>query len=184
MGSVTTLPWGRPLTNADLEELRSSEDGHRYELIDGVLVVTPAPGHLHQRISVRMTVLLHAHVPADMELLTAPFDIRPSDDVTMQPDLLLARRSELTERELPAVPVLVVEILSPSTRHIDLGLKKARYEAAGCPHYWVVDPAEPSLTAWRLRDGAYRQVAHAVGEESAEISAPVVIRITPSALVE
>jgi Uma2 family endonuclease len=52
-----------------------------------------------------------------------------------------------------------VEVLSPTTRHLDLAFKRARYEAAGCPSYWVVDPLEPSIVCWELRDGRYEEVA-------------------------
>jgi hypothetical protein len=71
----------------------------------------------------------------------------------LPPDLLVARRTDTTERNLPMAPVLAIEVLSPSTRLIDLNLKRARYEAAGCSAYWVVDPELPALTAWEQRDG-------------------------------
>jgi Uma2 family endonuclease len=58
----------------------------------------------------------------------------------------IPRRSDLTDRDLPTAPLLAVEVLSASTRRIDLMLKRSRYEAAGCPSYWVVDPGEASLT--------------------------------------
>lgn len=184
METMTALPWGRPLTHEDFEEIRAVEDGHRYELVDGTLLVTPGPGWPHQRVSMRLLLLIHRQLPAGTELLHAPFDIRLGPATTLQPDLLVARVDDLTAKALPAAPLLAVEILSPSTRHIDLGLKKSRYEAAGCEHYWVVDPDEPSFTAWRLVDGSYREVAHAVGDQVASLTQPVDIRLVPLSLVE
>ena len=90
-----------------------------------------------------------------------------------QPDLLIAARSALTDRDLPVAPLLAIEVLSPSTRHFDLGIKRALYESAGCAAYWVLDPDEPSITVWELRDGQYAEVARAVGSESLRLHTPV-----------
>lgn len=101
----------------------------------------------------------------------------------MQPDLLVARRTDLTDRDLPAAPRLAVEVLSPSTRRLDLTLKLARFEAAGCPSYWVVDPLRPSLQAWELRDGTYAEVASVHGNETFEATQPFGLTVTPDRLV-
>jgi Uma2 family endonuclease len=80
-------------------------------------------------------------------------------------------------------PVLAVEILSPSTRRVDLRVKFDRHLRAGTPHCWIIDPDEPSLSAWRLRDGTYHQVAHGRGEEEISLAAPVKVRVRPVDLV-
>lgn len=175
------LPWGRALTAADLALM--PDDGHRYELVDGVLIVSPAPRWQHQRALRRLTVLLDAACPPDLELLTAPVDVVLADDTVLQPDLLIAPVDQFGERDLPGAPLLAVEVLSPSTARIDLTLKKARYEAAGCVSYWVVDIDEPSLTAWELRDGAYEQVAHTVGDAPFEATLPFTVAVAPASLV-
>lgn len=175
------LPRGRALTRADLESM--PDDGHRYELIDGVLVVSPAPRHLHQRAVVQLVLRASAALPSDAELLTAPFDVVLDDSTVVQPDLVVARREDFTDRDLPVAPLLAVEVLSPSTRAIDLLLKKDRLERAGCAHYWVVDPDEPSIVAWSLTDGHYRQTAHATGEETFEVTEPFAMSLKPTDLV-
>jgi Uma2 family endonuclease len=174
------LPHGRPFTRDDLD--RMPDDGNRYELIDGILIVSPSPRRLHQRVVTRLTVLLAGACPPDMEMLPGPFDVALAEDTVVVPDLLVARLSDLTERDLPTAPLLAVEVLSPSTRRIDRILKRARYEAAGTPSYWVVDPDEPSLTAWELRDGAYVEVATVRGDEAFEASLPFPVSVTPAAL--
>jgi hypothetical protein len=63
---------------------------------------------------------------------------------------------------------------------VDLTLKRSRYDAAGCPAYWVLDPDEPSLTAWELRDGRYVEVASVAGDDTFEASRPFAVRVTPS----
>jgi Uma2 family endonuclease len=176
------LPRSRPLTREDLDAL--PDDGHRYELIDGVLVVSPAPSVRHQRALARLHLALAPPCPPELELFFAPFDVALSDTTVMQPDLLVARRSDLTERDLPTAPLLAVEVLSPSTRRFDLLLKRSRYEAAGCAAYWVVDPDEPSLRAWELRDGAYVEVGHAVGPETFHAASPYSVDVTPAALTD
>lgn len=182
MGSVTTLPRGRAFTRHDLESM--PDDGRRYELVDGTLVVTPAPARRHQRAVGNLYLLLRAACPPELEVLLAPFDVRLAEDTVLQPDLLVARRIDTTERDLPVPPLLAVEVLSPSTRHIDLGLKRSRYEAAGCPSYWVFDPDEPVLTAWRLRDGQYVEAAHVAGGETFEATEPFPVPATPVQLID
>lgn len=102
----------------------------------------------------------------------------------MQPDVLVARRADLTDRNLPAPPVLAVEVLSPSTRRIDLGTKRLAFEAAGVASYWVVDPDEPSLTVFELEGGAYRKVAQVAGDDGWEGTRPFPVHIGPARLVD
>jgi Uma2 family endonuclease len=181
MGTVTPLPHSRPLSRADLATM--ADDGHRYELIDGALVVTPAPSRSHQRAAFKLAMLLDTYCPDDLEVVIAPFDVVLAGDTVMQPDVLVARRADLTESELPGAPVLAVEVLSPSTKHIDLMLKRSRFEAAGCPSYWVVDPGGPSLTVWDLRDGAYVEVGRVAGAGELALTLPFGVTVRPDTLI-
>jgi Uma2 family endonuclease len=180
MGTVTTLPRGRAFTREDLETM--PDDGRRYELIDGSLVVTPAPALRHQRMVGALHLLLHQACLPGLEVLLAPFDVALSLDTVVQPDLLVARTADLTERDLPVAPRLAIEVLSPSTRHVDIGLKRARYETAGCPSYWVVDPDQPSITVWEIEDGRYVERAHLVGDDEYDAAAPFSVTLSPGRL--
>lgn len=181
MTDVTTLPRSRPLTRADLGAM--PDDGHRYELLDGSLIVTPAPTWRHQSVVGRVYALLDAARPGPAHrVLVAPVDVVLADDTVLQPDVLVARRGDLSDRDLPTAPLLAVEVLSPSTRRIDLTLKRSRYEAAGCPAYWVVDLEVPSLMAWGLRDGGYELVADVRGEESYRAAVPYPVAVCPADL--
>jgi hypothetical protein len=71
----------------------------------------------------------------------------------------------------------------PSTRRFDLMVKWSRYQEAGCPSYWVVDPDTPSLIAWELRDGAYAQVAKVTGDESVRLTSPFEVTVVPADLI-
>ncbi|ACQ79249.1 protein of unknown function DUF820 [Beutenbergia cavernae DSM 12333] len=179
---VLGLPRGRPLTAADLE--RMPDDGHRYELIDGTLIVTPAPRIRHQDVVGGVHLALRAAVPSHLKVLLAPTDVVLADDTVLQPDLLVAPRDAFTERNLPTAPLLAVEILSPSTRSIDLILKRDRLARAGCRHYWVVDPDVPEVQAWTLDGDAYRETGHATGDDTLALEEPFAVTLTPSALLD
>lgn len=88
----------------------------------------------------------------------------------------------VTKQRIEGPPVLAVEVLSPSTRHFDLSLKHARYEAAGCPNYWVIDPHEPRIRCWRLTGDGYRLGADASGDQVAKLTTPWQVTISASGL--
>ncbi len=180
MGTMTATSHG-PMTRAELDAL--PDDGRRHELVDGVLVVTPAPLVRHQAAVMGLFRLLDGTRPADLLLLTAPVDVALADDTVVQPDLLVAPRAQFTERDLPGPPLLAVEVLSPSTRLVDLNLKKARYEAAGCPSYWVFDPDRVELVVWELADGAYGSPIVAAGDDVFRAQRPYVVEISPSEIL-
>lgn len=182
MGSMTSRPGSLRLTRADLED--TPDDGYRYELIDGELFVSPAPSRRHQVISGNLYLLLRAGCPADLQVLYAPFAVGLSDDTEIQPDLLVARKSDLTDADLPTAPVLAVEILSPGSRRRDLVLKPDRLERAGCPSYWVVDPAGPTVTAWELQDGHYVEVARVGPGDTWHAERPYPVALTPGDLLD
>jgi Uma2 family endonuclease len=182
MTTVTTLPHGRPLTRADLELM--PDDGHKYELLDGVLVVSPAPRTRHQEVLGGLYVLLRKNRPADLKLLFSPVDVVLAEDTVLQPDLLVAPREQFTDRDLPGAPLLAVEVLSPSTRRFDLLLKRDRFQSAGVMSYWLVDPDVPSVTVLELRDGVYAEVAHVEGAESCDVLLPYPMTIVPEQLLD
>ena len=80
--------------------------------------------------------------------------------------------------------MLAVEVLSPSTRRIDLTLKWDRLRQAGCPAYWVVDPLVPSITVWQLRGESYDEVLTAQGGEPVHLTNPFALQFTPAELLE
>jgi Uma2 family endonuclease len=174
---------GRPFSVADLEAM--PDDGRRYELIDGELLVTPAPGWAHQEASITLTELLRAACPRDLRVLIAPFAVRPDMHNEFLPDVLVARFADLTLKNLPKPPVLAVEVASPSSRLTDANLKRAVYARMGVQTFWLVDPdpEQPSLTAFELAAADYRQVAHLVGDQVFSAERPFAVRIMPAELV-
>ncbi|MDQ3150692.1 MAG: Uma2 family endonuclease [Actinomycetota bacterium] len=142
-----------PFTVHDLDGM--PDDGRRYELIDGELLV-----------------------------IAAPFVVQIDLSNEVQPDVLVARFDELTDKNLPAAPVLAVEVLSPSGRLIDLNLKRAAYERMGTPSYWILDPEVPDLLVLELNaDGRYEEMARVVGDETFEARRPFEVRVVPTELL-
>ncbi len=114
MDTVTTLRRSDAFTRAELDAL--PDDGRRHELIDGILIVSPAPSPRHQIALAALHLILARACPDELIVLFAPLDVALAVDTVMQPDLLVARRADFTDRDLPMAPLLAVEVLSPSTR--------------------------------------------------------------------
>jgi Uma2 family endonuclease len=188
MGAMTAesgpvqLAHGRPFTVDDLEAM--PDDGNRYELIDGSLLVSPAPGLPHQTVVLKLGAALDAASPPDMQTVIAPFAVRPSEFTELQPDVLVGRDEDFTRKLLPVAPLLAVEVFSPSSVLSDLNYKKAAYQRLGVQSYWVIDPEEPNLTAFELDDmGIYCKVAEVSGTEAYEAQQPFPVRIVPIELL-
>lgn len=165
----------------NLDEL--PDDGNRYEIVDGSLLVTPAPGTRHQRVVRRLLVLLDGACRPGQEVFDAPinFVIGPVD--IPQPDLIVADREHISDRGVEGTALLVVEVASPRTKTADRTLKRAKYAEAGVPVYWIVDPDEPSLAVLRLVSGSYVDEVVVRGDESYTAEWPLLVTVVPGALV-
>lgn len=179
---VTAMPRDHAWTVDDLRDL--PDDGLRYELADGVLLVSAAPSVQHQVVLGELYVLLRAACPADCRVLLAPTDYQPTRRRSLQPDLSVSHRDDVGPAALTAPLVLAVEVLSPSTRSVDLLLKRGLYEESGVQAYWVVDPLEPSVQAWSLVDGRYADAGSARGRERLVLRQPFPVDLVPADLLE
>lgn len=164
-----------PFTQADLDAL-PEKDGYRYELLDGMLIVSPAPGVTHQRMVRDIFRQLDAACPPELEVLFAPFNVKPVPERTFEPDVVVFAVAEVQEREI-ARPLLAVEVRSPSTRVYDETAKRLAYAEGGIAAYWLIDPVEPSLTALELHRGRYVEVARVSGDQPYQASAPFAVDI-------
>jgi Uma2 family endonuclease len=158
----------RTQTQARLLDIAAApDDGNRYELVRGELLVTPSPSPMHQRISKRLFRTLDDYFEERKigEVFYAPLDVILTPHDVFEPDLLVvADRSHISKRGIEKPPLLVVEILSASTRKVDRGIKSRRYEELGVPHYWIVDPDERRLECFRSAEGVFTQVVEAIGD--------------------
>ena len=138
----------------------NAPEDKRYELLDGDLVVTPAPGERHQSVSVLLTSRLFQFVTENRlgRVYAAPFDVVLSNTDVVQPDLLFVsneRAHVVTAANVQGAPDLVVEILSPSTAERDLTFKRSLYARHGVREYWIVDTEARTVTVLRLREGEF-----------------------------
>lgn len=178
---MSVLPRDHVWTVADLELL--PDDGLRYELVDGTLLVSPAPTKLHQRCVGHLYLLLHAACPAELEVFLAPTDYQPTSTRSLQPDLLVVRRDDPGNGAVTTPLALAVEVVSPSSSSVDRVLKRHLYEQAGVAAYWVVDPSAASVTVWLLEDGRYGEPLVAAGTEVLMMDLPFALRVVPSDLI-
>lgn len=174
---TTTIHDDRVWTRAERDAL--PEDGRRYELLDGALIVSAAPRPIHQIVVFGLYRQLHASCPKDLIVLGAPLDIDLAEDSLLEPDVLVARRDQFDDAGLRGRPELAVEVMSPSSRRIDRVLKRERFERAGTPAFWLVDPEGPSLTAYELREGRYELAAEVAAGESWTATVPYEVTLTP-----
>jgi len=160
-----------------------AEDGRRWELIGGMLVVSPSPRSIHQVVVVDLLLRLVQARPLGSQVLVGPFDVRVDERTKLQPDVLVMRPEQVGETFTDAPPPLVVEVISPGSRAYDLGTKTLIYAAFGVPSHWVVDPVTPSVTVFRLEGDAYVEGTVAVGAELVRATAPFEVSFTPDELV-
>ena len=142
MTTMTVMPIGAAeWTVDDLDQL--PDDGLRYELLDGILLVSPAPTRRHQRAVLQLGLVLQAACPPELEVLVAPLDWRPDRKTSLQPDVLVLGNRDLTSPAAESM-ILAVEVLSPSSRRKDAIYKHSKYEDE-------VSPATGSSTRRRRR---------------------------------
>jgi Uma2 family endonuclease len=167
---MTSVAHTDHFTVADLED--TPDDGRRYEVINGTLVVTPAPFMPHNERGTRIALALAAAAPGAFEVcVTGTAGVEVGDDLLI-PDVVVYRSGDY-QRNLPVdAVVLVVEVTSPSNRSNDTVLKLDRYARAGIPHYWIIDP--DAVSVYELVDGRYRLQRY--GEDVA-VAEPFEVRV-------
>jgi Uma2 family endonuclease len=151
-------------TYADLEQ--TPDDGNRYELCDGVLLVTPSPATNHQWLLGRLVAFLLRSVDAGEKVLPG-VDVYMSETHVRVPDLVVVDDRHVRAKNVVGPPRIAVEILSPSTRRIDLHLKRYEYAEFGIAEYWLADPDAATITVLQLVDGIYVEADSALAADAA-----------------
>lgn len=147
-------------TYDDLLRMPEPQDGKRYEILDGELVVSPSPSLRHQYVSVQMLRALMREIQDGKRGLVfhAPLDVILSRTRVVIPDHVAVRADRLDilqRRGIFGSPDLVCEILSPSNRRYDRNRKRRLYASAGIPEYWVIDPDVNTLDQLVLGERDY-----------------------------
>ena len=155
MAVITNDPSHKRWTAAEWRDL--PDDRNRYEIIDGELLVTPAPSWGHQYLAGHLYVLIYTYLGVHKagKVLHSPADVEFSDDTVVQPDIFVAPlvdgRPPRSWTELGRL-LLAIEVLSPSTARVDRTIKRIRYQRAGIPEYWIVDGDARVVERWRPED--------------------------------
>lgn len=129
-------------------------DGNRYELFDGELVVTPSPASRHQMVISVLFLKIGNYLEVNRAglILTSPADLLLDGNQVAQPDLFVLPRKPFPTWEAAALPLLAIEVLSPSTARYDRAFKRRYYQRAGVAEFWVVDPDAELVERWRPGD--------------------------------
>jgi Uma2 family endonuclease len=133
----------------------AAPQGERWELVDGDVLVTPSPHWTHQRIVVRLTILLDAFVRAYAlgEVLTSPLDVKLEPSLVLQPDVVVVPTGELQrESDIVRHLLLAVEVVSASSARHDRVTKRPRYQRNRVPEYWIVDDRSQTIERWTPDD--------------------------------
>jgi len=154
--------------------VRIPDDGMRHEIIDGVHYVTPSPVRRHQQLMGRLHLAIGGFLeqhPECGQVYLSPLDTVFSPWDVVEPDLLFVAADQLdilTEPNIQGAPALVVEILSPSTRRRDLGIKRQLFDRGGVREYWVIDPKALQVTVYRrMPNGKFPKAAvFSAGDEA------------------
>ena len=152
-----------PTIKFTYEDYLNTPEDKRYELLDGELVMAPAPGELHQSVSAQLGWRLVQFVSENNlgRVYQAPFDVVMSNMNVVQPDLLFVsneRSHIITSANIQGAPNLVVEILSPSTAERDRTFKRTLYAKYGVNEYWMVDTTAKDITVLLLGEREYEVV--------------------------
>ena len=144
--------------------------GAPYQLIEGKLVMSPAPAATHQVIIGRLHILLHTFVEQHQLgiVILSPLDVYLSDTNAFQPDLVFISNERLSiiGNHVEGAPDLAIEVLSPSTARYDLKQKKAVYESTGVREYWIVDPVTHSTQIFTNTEEGFMLHQYQTGQGS------------------
>ena len=170
-------------TIADLHQI--ADDGNRYEIFDGSLLVTPPAAIAHVLVQDRLTTLLKAGAPSYLLALCAGVGIRIKNGASYYVPDVVVMHADSPGGDGYALDAsdaeLVVEVLSPGTRGKDLLLKRHEYAAAGIPAYWIVDREARTTTVLTLDPGTtvYREEAVVLAGRPWEATNPFPFTLDP-----
>ena len=137
------------------------DNGHQYEIVDGVLYMSPSPTRWHQNAVGNLFAYLRNYVKTQKSgnVFIAPFDVELDFQTVVQPDILVvlnANSHVITDNGIVGAPNLVIEVASPGTASYDRNQKLNLYEHASIQEYWIVDVMAHTIEVLILRDGKYR----------------------------
>ncbi|MBO5373233.1 MAG: Uma2 family endonuclease [Lachnospiraceae bacterium] len=148
-----------PLPKSDnytIDYIYSLPEGQRAELIDGVVYDMAPPNTIHQRLVNRLSQKITNYIDSkqgDCEVFPAPFAIflNADDKNYVEPDIsVICDKDKLNDKGCDGAPDWIIEIVSPSTKRIDYGVKLFKYRTAGVREYWIVNPLNNTVNVYDL----------------------------------
>ena len=137
-----------------IEDIYALPEGERAELIDGRMYMMAPPNTAHQRISRGLLNAIYNYIKSkggNCEVFAAPFAVflNQDDRNYVEPDIsVICDRDKITEKGCNGAPDWVIEIVSPSTRQMDYGIKLFKYRTAGVREYWIVNPLKKTVNVY------------------------------------
>lgn len=141
--------------------LALSNDGFQYELVDGVVVLSPIPTPKHQSVLAEISYQIMSHLRTQPVGSVFPeVDVRLSDEIVYRPELVFIRKDRVAAnwRRILQPPDMVVEIVSPDSLRFDAETKRNDYERFGVTEFWLIDPDREELKFHRLEQGTYKLI--------------------------
>ena len=152
---------GKKVTFDEYQNLKY--DGFQYEIIKGVMKVTPAPFPKHQRLITYLSAEIEFYLRKNPKglVIVSPLDVKLTQDISYQPDIIYISKENLhiyQKKYINGSPDFLIEVLSKGTLRYDLGDKFNDYEKYGVKEYWIIDPNELEVSEfYHLKDGKYEQ---------------------------
>lgn len=169
------------------EYFQLPDDGRKYELIDGVVVMSPSPTPRRQLMALEVLKQLSRHVDKeDLGLVLYETDVvfgvrADGRDLVYRPEMIFIRKERVSQIEdrIRIIPDVVVEVVSPDSRSLDEQTKFHDYERAGVKEYWFIDPIEEQTRFYRLTDGRLVDVAVRGSTYESEAVPGLMLDLTP-----
>lgn len=148
------------------------EDRRHYELVDGVVVMSPSPSFWHQEIIAEILFQIRAFLEdRPLGTVVTDIDVKLTDDLVYRPDIVFlnAAKAARVDVRVTEAPDLIVEVISPDSRGYDSRTKREDYERAGVGEYWLIDPEKEAFTFLLHRGGSFHEVAPAAQRHAASV---------------
>ncbi len=150
-------PWFHGVRMTAEEYFQTPDDGYKYELLDGVMMMSPSPTPQHQAVAMeiasQISIFLRTH-PVGHVLAETDIQLGPNEagrDIVYRPEIVFLRTERLASvrTRIVGAPDLAVEIISPESRRYDSETKKGDYEKYGVEEFWLIDPEKDAMTFYR-----------------------------------
>jgi Uma2 family endonuclease len=146
-----------------VQDYQQLPEGAPYQLINGKLIMSPSPNRTHQKLIGRIYAMILGHCDKTNigDVYIAPSDVYLDDENVVQPDIYFVSSNNLsilTDAGAEGAPDMIIELLSPSNAYYDLRAKLQLYEKYAVKEYFIVDPEDNMVIAYKFTEGRYKEL--------------------------